>query len=186
MNLPEIEKLFAQGRYLEVRLFTEEFAAQEDHQREKQLYALSLSKSGAAGMAEKFFRPVYNQTSEDTESAGIMGGILKELFRYTRDQHYAVEARKIYSDNFNSTGNYYTGINAASMHAITGRLNTAREIAANVISKLPAAASEFWEIVTQAEAKLLLKQTHEAVELYTEGRKLAGNDWGKVNIVYNQ
>lgn len=186
MSLPEIEELFAQGRYLEVRILTEDCIANDDRQREKQLYALALSKSGAAGAAEKIFRPVYNATPSDSENAGIMGGILKELFRYTRDQHYAVEARKIYFDNFNSTGSYYTGINAAAMHAITGRLSTAREIAVKLLTILPASASDFWEIVTLAEAKLLLKQTHEAVELYTEGRKLAGKDWGKVNIVYNQ
>ncbi len=185
MNLLEIEKLFSQGRYLEVRLLTEQFTEHEDHLREKQLYALALSKSGAAGKAEFFFKQVYDKAPNDPENAGIMGGILKELFRYTHDQHYAVEARKIYHDNFNITGHYYTGINAASMLAITGRLSAAREIAGKIISSLPS-PSDFWEIMTLAEAKLLLKQTHEAVELYNQGRKLADKDWGKINIIYKQ
>ncbi|HRI79348.1 MAG TPA: TRAFs-binding domain-containing protein, partial [Cyclobacteriaceae bacterium] len=186
MTLPEIERLFAQGRYLEVRLATEQAAQMDDHQREKQLYALTLSKSGAAGTAEKFFRKVYEVAPQNPENAGIMGGILKELFRYTREQHYAVEARKIYLDNFNVTANYYTGINAAAMHAVTGSMGAARDIARNLISGLQPSTTDFWEIVTLAEAKLLLKQTAEAIELYNAGRKLAGQDWGKVNSVFKQ
>ncbi|HCW06297.1 MAG TPA: hypothetical protein DGG95_02910, partial [Cytophagales bacterium] len=150
------------------------------------LYALSLSKAEASGAAEKFFSPVYSATPANEENAGIMGGILKELFRYTQDQKYAIEARDIYANNFNQTESYYTGINAASMFALTGKSVTAKEIANKILAKLSIDTSDFWEIVTIAEAKLLLKKSQEAVEFYSRGRKLAGKDWGKINSVYKQ
>lgn len=186
MQLSEAEKLFSQGRYLEVRVAIEPIVQQTDEIRWKQLYALALTKLGAPGVAEKFFRSVYEAASADSENAGIMGSICKELFRTTRDQKYAVQSRDIYHANFVATGNYYPGINAASMCLITGKSTLGREIAQQLVEKLGPAPADFWETVTLAEAKLVLRKTSEATDLYIAGRKIAAQDWGKVSSVYQQ
>ncbi|HBK89377.1 MAG TPA: hypothetical protein DDZ56_12035 [Cytophagales bacterium] len=181
-----INNLLNQGRYLEARTLTTRQSANSSELRIKQLHALALSKSGTPQAAVEFFEPIYHEHPEDAETAGIMGGIYKELFRQTRQQSFAILSRDAYQNNFTITRNYYTGINAATMSAIAGKFQRGRELAQEVIALLPEQPADFWELVTKAEAVLLNKDPRQAVSLYYQAHQLAGPDWGKLNIVYNQ
>lgn len=187
MTSPDhIRQLLNQGRYLEARAESEKLVASADSLEAKQLHALALSKSGAPLTAVEFFEPVHHDHAHDPETAGIMGGIYKELFRQTQNQKYAIFSRDAYLNNFSLTQNYYTGINAATMSAIAGKFQKGREIAEAVLAVLPEASADFWEVVTRAEARLLMKDGATAAELYFQAQRLAGADWGKINTVYNQ
>ena len=187
MTSPDhIHNLLDQGRYLEARSESEKLISTSDDLVAKQIHALALSKSGTPQAAAEFFGPIHQQHPDDAETAGIMGGIYKELFRQTQSQKYALLSRDAYLNNFAITHNHYTGINAATMSAIAGKFQRGREIAHEVLNGLPESTADFWELATRAEAKLLTKDPRAAAELYFKAHKLAGSDWGKINIVYNQ
>ena len=181
-----IHQLLNQGRYLEARVESEKLLDTAADLGVQQIHALALSKSGTPQAAADFFAPVYRDHPDDEETAGIMGGIYKELFRQTQDQKYAVLSRDAYLGNFVVTRSYYTGINASTMSAIAGKFQRGREIAQEVLSILPETSNDFWELVTKAEAKLMTKEPRTAAAIYLQAHQLAGPDWGKINTVYNQ
>jgi tetratricopeptide (TPR) repeat protein len=159
---------------------------QVDHLRVDQLLALSLSKSGSPELALAHLDLAYRRNPEDAETAGILGGVYKALFKKLQDSKYAILSRDTYVKNFSISKNYYTGINAATMSAIAGRALQGREIATTVISLIGDKATTLWEMATLGEAYLLTKDRDRSVEYYIKARQLAGNDWGKVLSVHNQ
>jgi hypothetical protein len=187
VTIVQVEQLISQGRYLEARNLAEEGLTSYDNSlRFKQLYALALSKSGVPQAAADFFAPVYEQNQSDPESSGILGGIYKELFKQNQDSKFAILSRDTYAKNFDQTKNHYTGINAATMSAIAGKMQKGREIASEVIALLKEDTQDYWEIATLAEANLLVKNRAKAIDLYFKAKQIAGTDWGKINSVYNQ
>lgn len=182
----QMEKLVHEGRFLEARSRTELLLKETGDSRLMQLLALSMAKSGAAKAAMDLLEPVYRQHPEDPETSGILGGIYKELFKETRNSRYAILSRDTYLSNFRLTGNYYTGINAASMSAIAGSMSKAKEIARELIARLDPLSADVWELASLAEAFMLIREKERAVELYLQCRHLLGFDWGKVSSVFNQ
>ena len=187
VSVQQVEHLISQGRYLEARNLAElGFSSTDNTLRYQQLYALALSKSGIPQTAADFLLPIYHQHSNDPETAGILGGIYKELFKHNQDSKFAVLSRDTYARNFEQTKNYYTGINAATMSAIAGKMQKGREIAAEVIALLKEETQDYWELATLAEANLLVKNRAKAIDLYFKAKQVAGTDWGKINSVHNQ
>lgn len=176
------------GRYLEARELGIKLRNDStvDPQRVDQLLALSLSKSGSPEDALAVLDLTYRRNPADPETAGILGGIYKDLFKKHQDSKYAVLSRDTYAKNFEATKSYYTGINAATMSAIAGRAMQGREIANTVISLINENPENIWELATLGEAYLLTKNRERCVEYYIKARKLAGNDWGKVLSIHNQ
>ncbi|MBK7650443.1 MAG: DUF4071 domain-containing protein [Flammeovirgaceae bacterium] len=185
-SLSTIEDLINHGRYFEARARAEEAIQQDDSLRLKQLFALAVSKSGNPNLALDSLSAIYSANPGDSETAGILGSIYKELFKKHQDSKYAILSRDTYAKNFEATGNYYTGINAATMSAIAGRAVQGREMAAQVISKLEGQTNSVWELATLGEAYLLTKNRDRSVDYYIKARKLVGNDWGKVLSIHNQ
>ncbi len=187
-NVSYLENLVNHGRYMEARELAMRLKnnPEVDHLRVDQLLALSLSKSGSPELALAHLELAYRRNQEDSETAGILGGIYKELFKKHQDSKYAILSRDTYAKNFSATKSYYTGINAATMSAIAGRAMQGREIANSVISLIGDQSLGFWELATLAEAYLLVKNRERSIECYIKARQLAGNDWGKVISVHNQ
>jgi len=183
-----LENLVSHGRYMEARELALRLQndPEVDHLRVDQLLALSLSKSGSPELALAHLDLAYRRNPNDSETAGILGGIYKELFKKHQESKYAILSRDTYAKNFAATKNYYTGINAAAMSAIVGRAMQGREIASSIISLLGEESLGFWELATLAEAYLLVKERERSIEFYIKARQLAGNDWGKVISVHNQ
>ncbi len=182
----QIEALINQGRYFEARAKTNALLLESDSLRVKQLYALSLSKCGVPEAAMQYLEPFYKQFPDDPETAGILGGIYKEIFIKTKDQRFAVLSKDTYLKNFNATKSYYTGINAATMCAISGQAKQGQLIASEVIALLNDKQPDFWELATLAESYLISKDRIKAKEYYLRARNLITTDWGKVNSIYNQ
>jgi len=187
-SISTIENLVNHGRYMEARELALRLKNNPDvdHLRVDQLLALSLSKSGSPELALAHLDLAYRRNPEDPETAGILGGIYKELFKKHQDSKYAILSRDTYAKNFAVTKSYYTGINAATMSAIAGRAIQGREIATSVIDLIGNESLGFWELATLGEAHLLSKNRDRCVEYYIKTRQLAGNDWGKVISVHNQ
>jgi len=183
-----LQDLVNHGRYLEAREMALHLRnnSEADHERVDQLLALSLSKSGSPEDALAQLDLTYRRNPNDPETAGILGGIYKELFKKHLDSKYAVLSRDTYVKNFTVTKSSYTGINAATMSAIAGKAMQGREIANSVIALIDESTAGFWELATLGEAYLLIKNRDRCVEYYVKARQLAANDWGKVISVHNQ
>ena len=185
-EIEHIEDLLSKGRYFEAKTAAEKELAGNGNLRLRQLHALATSKSGAPKLAIDSLEPVYHQHPDDPETAGILWGIYKEIFKRDQDTRYALQSRDVYLKNYQSTRNFYTGINAATMSAIAGQSSKGREIAQQLIQQLEQQPKGFWEIATLGEAYLLTKDRQAAMDHYFQARKLAGTDWGKIGSVYNQ
>ena len=182
----QIEKLIDEGRFLEARRCAEPLLKDTTDGRLQQLLALAMAKSGAPKAAMALLEPLYKEHPDDPETSGILGSIYKELFKETKNPKYGVLSRDTYLNNFRLTRNYYTGINAASMYAMSGSMAKAKEIARELVPLLNTASENPWELASLAEALLLLREKEKAVEVYLRCRHLIGSDWGKVSSVYNQ
>jgi hypothetical protein len=184
----QLEDLVNHGRYLEARELALKLRNDPTANplRVDQLLALSTSKSGSPETALAYLELAYRRNPDDPETAGILGGIYKELFKKHQDSKYAILSRDTYAKNFSATQNYYTGINAATMSIIAGRVSQGRAIASQVIALLSKTENDFWELATLGEACLLTKDRTSSIEFYIRARQLSGNDWGKVISVYNQ
>jgi len=185
-DVSHLENLIHLGHYAEARTRAQDLLLNGADLRIKQLYALSLSKSGVPEAAQEYLETIIREHPDDPETMGILGSIYKELFKKNQSSKYAILARDTYDRNFQLTRSYYTGINAASMSMLAGQSRRGKEIAQEVLSVLTNVENDFWEAATQAEALLLLKERPKAVEAYLHARKLATTDWGKINSVYNQ
>ena len=184
--IDQIEDLVGQGRYFEARAKALSMLAGSDSLRIKQLYSLSMSKCGLPEAAMQYLEPVYKQFPDDPETAGILGGIYKEIFIKTKNQRYANLSKDTYLKNFSATKSFYTGINAATMSAISGQSKQGQQIASEVIAQLEGSQGNFWELATLAEAFLISKDRIKAKEYYLKARDLITTDWGKINTIYNQ
>ncbi len=184
-QIVKVKQLVEQGRYLDARTLASASLKDNNSLDLQRLYAMAVSKSGMPDMAKDFLEKTYKDNPEDPETAGILGGIYKELFKKTEESGYAVQSRDTYLKNFSITGNYYTGINAATMSAIAGQARKGREIAKEVIEKI-GAPTEFWQVATLGEAYLLSKDYPKSIDFYLKARQQAGTDWGKISSVYNQ
>lgn len=185
--IEHIESLIGQGRYLEAHNETnEQLLINPQDIRLKQFYALSMAKSGGLEEAESYLQPVWEQDKNDPETAGILGGIYKGIFKKTQNTKFAFLSRDVYLENFQLTGDYYTGINAATMSILIGDTGKGKKIAAQVLEKLSAIDANLWTQATKAEAYLLLKERDEAVAHYTKTREMVGNNWGQVTSIYQQ
>lgn len=187
MEVGEIEHLINGSLYFEAnRHLQEVLASDPENLKYKELLALSFSRSGSLQQAVDFFEPVYHAHKDNPEVAGIMGGIYKRLFAKHMDQKYCNLAAEIYEKSYRQTGNYYTGINAASMLQMSGKGMSAKEIAKDIIEKLDEDPNDTWCMATLGEAHLLLKNREESRRLYIETRKSLNKDWSKLGVIYKQ
>lgn len=185
-SVSNLENLITKGHYAQARILAEELLRTDSNTRIKQLYALSLSKSGVPEAARDYLESIVGDQASDPETIGILGSIYKELFKKNQSPRYAILARDTYYRNFELTKNYYTGINAATMSSLAGQSKRGKEIAQEVLSLLKNTEHDFWEVATLGEAFLLMKERSKADEAYRRAIKLAGTDWGRINSVYNQ
>ena len=181
-----IEHLINSGRYFEAHNMAEEYCVNNPTDlRAKQLCGLAMSKSGARNAAINFLEPVLEMHPNDSETAGILGGVYKEQFKMTAESSYARKSLETYLSNFEKTNSYYTGINAATMSQILGRGRTAREVAEKVV-KIASEEDSFWAHATVGEANLLLRNSGAATESYHKAVQMGGSQYGKLGSIYAQ
>lgn len=186
-DITYVKQLIDSSLYFEANHLLQQFLKEHpDNLEIRQLQALSYSRSGAVERAKEFFESIYLANKENPEVSGIMGGIFKRLFQQDQDPRYGIKAAEIYQRNFEVSGDFYTGINAASMLFMVGKALKGKEIATQIIEQLGMPSDDVWALATLGEAHLLLKNRAQSKDLYIAARKLIRKDWGKLNAVYKQ
>ncbi|MBW1771315.1 MAG: DUF4071 domain-containing protein [Deltaproteobacteria bacterium] len=151
-----------------------------------QLYGLSLARLGATDKARICLEGLYIKNERDSETAGLLGRVYKDIWKKTRTLEYAHRSRDIYLKNFQITGDYYPGINAATMSLIVGESTEALRIAEEVIKACETCEKDYWCLSTLGEANLLLGRVDEAVRHYAQALHMSGEFYGDVNSTYQQ
>lgn len=150
--------------------------------RLKQLQGLCHRRANRLDAALATFEELYRRNHDDEETAGPYAGVLKMLGDARGDQKLLARSLEIYRAGWltSSKRSTYLGINAAALACWLGAAGAA-DIASDVIkfydmrrgklaaSGLPAALGRnYYDLVTEAEALLLLGETDRARALYSE------------------
>jgi class 3 adenylate cyclase/tetratricopeptide (TPR) repeat protein len=159
----------------------------------RQLLALALARSGAAGSANALLSELYAEGHRDEETVGLLARTHKELAREAdgspEAQKHLRKAFEFYAQAYGSTGGYWTGLNAATLALFLGeheRATTlAEEVARRCRQKLnqsePANGDRYWILSTLGETALLLRRWSEAEEWYSQALEVGRGNWGSLH-----
>ena len=169
--------------------------------RLRQLKGLALARSGALQRANELLAGLRDEGHGDGETLGLLARTHKDLALLVDDEeerkrHFAA-AYDIYSTGYYESQQrgvtadaYYTGINAATMALLSGRAETAREIAAGVEGLCNESVLDcenaYWPQATLAEAALIQGDIEAAKERYAAAALLAGRSYGNLSSTRRQ
>ncbi len=160
--------------------------------RLRQLLALALARSGAAGPAKTVLEKLYEDGYRDEETLGLLARTHKDLAREERDSSAATShlfrAYEFYSQGYEVTGGYWSGINAATLALLLGHRESAASLASLVKEQCRQRLKEqsetsgerYWLISTLGQAALLTGDWSEAEDWYRQAVELGRGDWGSL------
>lgn len=160
--------------------------------RRDQLMALGMAKTGTPQALDEAFRilgALVNAGHGDPETAGILGGRYKDLWRQSGVREHLERSHATYLDAFVASHNPYSGINAAATAFWLGDKALSQRIARNVSELLqatPRSARDCWHLATEAEAMLLLGERNTANALYAKACDSCEHAPGIVAIIERQ
>jgi class 3 adenylate cyclase/tetratricopeptide (TPR) repeat protein len=158
--------------------------------RLRQLLALALARSGAVATANEVLTALSNEGHADEETLGLLARTHKDLAVEARDpaektRHFR-EAYKFYLQAYQSSGGYWSGINAATMALLLGDREQSVSLAGKVALQCRAEAvveqsgDLYWLFSTLGEAALLRKNWQEAEDWYSKAVELEHGNWGNL------
>ncbi len=160
--------------------------------RLRQLLALALARSGAAGPANKVLEDLYQDGYRDEETLGLLARTHKDLAREEQDpskvSHHLRRAYEFYKQGYETSGGYWSGINAATLALLLGERDHAVALARPVREQCrqrlrglgEANGERYWLVSTLGEAALLLGEWPEAESWYGQAVELGRGDWGSL------
>ena len=158
----------------------------------RQLLALALARSGAAGPANAVLVKLYEEGHRDEETLGLLARTHKDLANEAADAAEAERqlrrAFEFYTQAYRTTGGYWSGINAATLALVLGERDRARGLASEVTEqcrqrlKPPDApdADRYWLLSTLGEAALVRGYWDEAEDWYSQALEVGRGDWGSL------
>lgn len=168
------------------------------HIRMRQLFGLALNRSGASERACEVMEALLADAgSRDDhpigETLGILARAHKTLAQQATDadeqQRQYAQSYERYFEGFNRAkdqndvdGQIYTGINAATVLLLIGRVDESKALASEVFTISEnagkgAGAANYWTVATLAEACLLQGDLQQAETFYRQAAGLAGQNW---------
>ena len=160
--------------------------------RLRQLLALALARSGAAGPANSVLDQLYQDGYRDEETLGLLARTHKDLAREEQDAFKATRhlrrAYEFYSEGYELSGGYWSAINAATLALLLGERESAAALARLVREQCQQRLRElgesngerYWLVSTLGEAALLLEDWPEAENWYGQAVELGRGDWGSL------
>ena len=149
--------------------------------RLRQLLALALARSGASRLANPILRQLAAEGHADEETIGLLARTFKDLWAESLDpveRHaWLAQAFRLYRDAYDSTGGYWSGVNAATLALLSNDRAGARAVARRVRAQClaldarpPRDSDRYWILATLGEAALILGEHGEAEEWYAKAR----------------
>jgi class 3 adenylate cyclase/tetratricopeptide (TPR) repeat protein len=160
--------------------------------RLRQLLALALARSGAAEPANKVLEQLYQDGHRDEETLGLLARTYKDLACEEADvsktRQHMRRAYELYAQGYETSGGYWSGINAATLALLLGDRESAVALARLVKEQCrqrlrgvaEGSGERYWLISTLGEAALLLGDWPEAENWYRQAVELGREDWGNL------
>lgn len=132
---------------------------------------LALARAGAADEARRLFESWGLVREEDGEIVALRARLAKDValaaVEPAERRRLATEAAGLYEAAFERTGDYYPGINAATLWLIAGDAQRAEATAESVLAAMaalpaPGGYDAYYQPATEAEARLLRGETEAA------------------------
>jgi len=158
--------------------------------RLRQLQGLALSRSGATERANTVLENLRRETETGEETLGMLGRTYKDLAATaaTRKQcnEFLKRAAETYTQAYEATGGYWTGINAATMNLLIGETERAQALARKVRDECleeiaDASGDRYWELAALGEASLILREQSQAGEWYARAAETGKNRFGDLH-----
>ncbi len=158
--------------------------------RLRQLQGLALARSGATERANSILEALQSAGQTDEETLGMLGRTYKDLASYARStperEQLLARAGEIYTQAYESSGGYWSGINAATMNLLIGETERAHELAGKVRDQClkeieDPAGDSYWELAALGEAALILRDWEEAEKWYERAGKECGQRFGDLH-----
>src|SRR5258707_2116453 len=158
--------------------------------RLRQLQGLALSRSGATERANAILENLRREQETGEETLGMLGRTYKDLAATatTRKQRneFLKRAAETYSQAYEASGGYWTGINAATTNLLIGETERAQELARKVrdecLEKIAdASGDQYWELAALGEASLILSDQSQAGEWNPRAADAGNNRFGDLH-----
>jgi class 3 adenylate cyclase/tetratricopeptide (TPR) repeat protein len=156
----------------------------------RQLQGLALSRSGATERANAILESLRSEDETAEETLGMLGRTYKDLAATaaTRKQRkeFLKNAAKIYREAYQTSGGYWSGINAATMTLLIGESDRAREIATKVRKQClkeveDSRGDSYWEFAALGEASLVCRDFKQAGEWYARAAEKSSGRYGDLD-----
>lgn len=170
--------------------------------RLQQLHGLTLRRLKRTREAIRELRVLYEDGHRDPETLGMLAACWADEWEKGRKAGTAglppedalEHSRNLYREAFTLVpSDTYVGINAASKSALLGDLETAQQLAEQVLARLDELnqlrgrpSDDYWERATEAEAMLLLGDAAAALGLYHEARIAHLHELGNIESTWTQ
>ena len=185
------EKFLRQGEpLLAYDVASEGLAIWPEDVRLRQLQGLALARSGATARANTILESLQSAGQTDEETLGMLGRTYKDLASYAKStperEQLLARAGEIYTQAYESSGGYWSGINAATMNLLIGETERAHELAGKVRDQClkeieDPGGDSYWELAALGEAALILRDWDEAEKWYERAAKECGQRFGDLH-----
>src|SRR5438874_2116579 len=185
------EKVLAQGEpLLAYDVVNEALTRWPDDVRLLQLQGFALARSGATERANGALEKLRQTGQTDEETLGMLARTYKDLAlraeSITAREKSFRRAGEIYVQAYESTGGYWSGINAATMSLLIGEPKRAMDLARKVQTQCQTALSgagndEYWILAALGEAALILREQTEAEKWYERASKHGARRFADLN-----
>jgi len=156
----------------------------------QQLMAMALLRSRSTKRAIISLKKLYKEGARDEETLGMLGRAHKDLAEKISNEgernYHLNKAYEYYSEAFEGTEGFWTGINSATLVKILGKNKKSKEFARKVRKKslteldreAKLGGDLYWLTATLAETALIDEQWDDAENWYKNAAKLAGRRLG--------
>ena len=144
--------------------------------RPRQLKGLALAKKGDWKKAQIVLSELEASGEQDPETLGIFARTWIDRYYESKDQRHLACSRDLYARAFrNASGDYYTGINAASKSVFLGEISVAKGYAEQVekIVGSNKVEGDYSKTATVAEIQLIKQNYSLASDLYAAAVSMA-------------
>lgn len=158
--------------------------------RLRQLQGLALSRSGATERAKAVLENLRREEETGEETLGMLGRTYKDLAATAttrkRRNEFLKRAAETYTQAYEATGGYWTGINAATMNLLIGETERAQDLARKVRDECleeiaDPSGDQYWELAALGEASLILRDQSQAGEWYARAAEAGKNRFGDLH-----
>ena len=185
------ERILAQGEpLLAYDVVTAGLTTWPTDTRLRQLQGLALARSGATERAKAILEDLRHETQPAEETLGMLGRTYKDLAATAataqQRREFLENAAKIYGEAYQTTGGYWSGINAATMTLLMGKSDRAHEMATRVREQClkeveDARGDSYWQFAALGEASLICRDFKQAGEWYARAAEKSSGRYGDLD-----